>query len=125
MYVHILTHCIRVCESEFFQLHCTFALTDHPRVLRPPAVPPPPSHVTVASQVKRVTGYAEQTSVSVSLRPPCPFPGMHDYRLRFERVDFLAGYRSTVRAAMLKPDEIRQLYSGKSSVFRVDFCMDW
>ncbi|KAF0305962.1 hypothetical protein FJT64_022511 [Amphibalanus amphitrite] len=42
--------------------------------------------------------------------------GMHDYRLQFERVDFLAGYQSTVRAAMLKPDEIRQLYSGKRNI---------
>ncbi|XP_043239244.1 uncharacterized protein LOC122390403 [Amphibalanus amphitrite] len=79
-------------------------------------VPPPPSHVTVTPQVKRIPGYAEQTSVSVSLRPPCPYPGMHDYRLQFERVDFLAGYQSTVRAAMLKPDEIRQLYSGKRNI---------
>ena len=78
-----------------------------------PAEPPPPSHVRVTSQVKEVMGHADQTSVSVSLLPPCPFPGPHDYRLRFEQVDFLTGYQSTVRAAVLGQDEIRQLYSGE------------
>ncbi|XP_037071378.1 uncharacterized protein LOC119092523 [Pollicipes pollicipes] len=88
-------------------------------------VPPPPREVMVTPHVKAEVGQTEQTSIMVTLRPPCPYPGLHGYRLQFERVDFLSSYRSTTRSGNLSRDDIEQLYSGQRNISFSVFDGQW